>query len=361
MASVCPAISAFDLLVSAALQAVPISHIPWPAAETGVYESEAQEQLCAQLQLSASLYGPPPSRLRCAFLKAYASRCSTVSEALIETQAAAMARQEHSQGWRVYRFATAAGGQAVVATEETAALIAHGTTGLHTWPAALALAELAAAQPQLLRGRRLVELGAGPGLAGLAVAKVAAPRSLLLTDCHEAVMALLARNIYRNVEHSQDEDGTDLSAGFVHSCDGGHLVPVELAPLLWGLAQDRVLLDDTDMLIGSDLVYDPDLLPGLVDTLAYFLRAGLYHQSSRDLDAPTVQRQVLLASTQRNPSTYAAFRASLQALQPHITVQVLDWSLKDCQRIFDRSCGIVEVLLISESTIPPLNLDVGRC
>ena len=42
------------------------------------------------------------------------------------------------------------------------------------WPSALALAQLLTAQPELVRGRRVLELGCGLGLAGIAAARAGA-------------------------------------------------------------------------------------------------------------------------------------------------------------------------------------------
>lgn len=331
------------LLRAAALQGVPSSQIPWPAAGAGVYAPEQQEALCAQLAALQAAHGPPPAASRRGFLKAYAARCGAdVSEALVEAQAAAMAAADSQTACcRVYEI----GGAAMIALEEHgAALVAQGTTGLRSWLAAVALAELAAAEPQWFDGRRVLELGAGPGLAGLAVARLARPTSLILSDVHPDVLALLRRNVRRAAtaaaeEHSSAWRLVDAEGDIIQAQQSNHCT-VRVADVPWGNVRALdALLPSVDMLIGSDIVYDVETIPPLVQTLQQFLtaKAGGDTQPSR---------RAIIASTIRNPDTYAAWRTALDALEPQgITTEVLPWGLDNCPRVFDRSCP-VQLLLI---------------
>ncbi|KAJ2152290.1 hypothetical protein GGH15_006145, partial [Coemansia sp. RSA 562] len=52
-----------------------------------------------------------------------------------------------------------------VVLREEQAMISQGTTGLVTWEAGLRLADFFAEHPDIIRGKRVLELGAGCGLA----------------------------------------------------------------------------------------------------------------------------------------------------------------------------------------------------
>ena len=165
---------------------------------------------------------------------------------------------------------------------ESRQLVSDGTTGLHAWEAAAALAEwvVAAARADrgLWAGRTVLELGAGVGLVGLVAAR-AAPQlaRVVLTDVHEQVLRVLRAN-------AADTDRVDVQ------------------PLDWldpGAADGWLPAADPDVLLGSDLVYDRDIIPALVQVLARLLRA------------PGRLRTALIASTQRNQATLDQFLAAL--------------------------------------------------
>lgn len=111
-----------------------------------------------------------------------------------------------------------------------------------------------------LRGKRIVELGAGTGLPGLVAALLGA--EVILTD-KKALLPGLERNVTAN------NLGTRVS----------------VQELEWGKDCSH-LSPPVDMVLMSDLVYDPKLMPALCQTLldlsdahteillAYELRAG---------------------------------------------------------------------------------------
>lgn len=75
--------------------------------------------------------------------------------------------------------------------------------GIALWPAAIALAHDLFARATELRGRTVLELGAGTGLPGIVAASLGA--HVVQTDRHEVPMAICKRNVERNratnIEH----------------------------------------------------------------------------------------------------------------------------------------------------------------
>lgn len=75
--------------------------------------------------------------------------------------------------------------------------------GVALWPAAIALAHDIAARGAAMRGKRVLELGAGTGLPGIVAASLGA--TVVQTDRHEVPMSICERNAARNavprIEH----------------------------------------------------------------------------------------------------------------------------------------------------------------
>lgn len=169
-----------------------------------------------------------------------------------------------------------------VSIRQSETIISDGTTGLHCWQAAGALAEWCLANPSKIKGRSVLELGSGTGLTGLVVAKACAPARVVLTDGNEKVLALLRENVAEN-------------------CNNGELVSV--VALDWeevdtSLSEWKDL--QPEVVIAADVVYDGTLFGPLCSAIeAVFRRSGsngccLY-----------------LACTMRNEETLNGFLAQL--------------------------------------------------
>jgi methyltransferase-like protein 23 len=89
---------------------------------------------------------------------------------------------------------------AVLTHEDEQRLLSERTTrppyGVALWSAAIALAHDVAARAEALRGRRVLELGAGTGLPGIVASSFGG--RVLQTDRHELAMAICRRNGERN-------------------------------------------------------------------------------------------------------------------------------------------------------------------
>lgn len=108
-----------------------------------------------------------------------------------------------------------------------------------------------------LAGKRVIELGAGCGLAGLGMA---------LLGCHVVasdqieVLPLLMRNLDRNMARAKHSPA--------ESPYLGSLGTVEVVELDWGNEEQiRALKPPFDYIIGTDIVYKEQLLQPLLSTL----------------------------------------------------------------------------------------------
>jgi len=65
------------------------------------------------------------------------------------------------------------------------------------YPAAVAMAYFLLENPNLLKGKKVLELGSGVGVTGLVASKLC--KQIVLTDNQEEVLYLLERNIQENL------------------------------------------------------------------------------------------------------------------------------------------------------------------
>jgi len=128
----------------------------------------------------------------------------------------------------------------------------HATdSGGRIWDAGKVLSEyLLKEYRNKLPAMRVLELGSGTGIGGLTAA--AAGASVLLTDGKKELVPVLENNVL-------------LNAGVnILDCDA------EVCELLWGDEHDINVVQGNgpyDLIIGSDLLYSPDVFPALLDSL----------------------------------------------------------------------------------------------
>lgn len=99
-------------------------------------------------------------------------------------------------GGRVWTVVESAGVEGLMARVETDADLQAFPYGLLLWPAAVALAAHLAQTPERVRGRRVLELGAGVGLPGLVAQGLGG--WVTQTDYQAAPLALARRNAVQN-------------------------------------------------------------------------------------------------------------------------------------------------------------------
>ncbi len=193
---------------------------------------------------------------------------------------------------------------ASVTIREEGSAISKGTTGLRTWEAGLRLAGHLVSEPSLVTssGARVVELGSGAGFVGAVCAKL---QVMSTAQVARTFMTDMPGQVITRINDTLATNGLDSP----QSC-------VEVHELDWleisAERQQSRQRDDLPMLnflnrakpslvLAADVVYDPDLIGPLVESIRACLEAG------------TRECQALVASTIRNADTYGAFKASLSA------------------------------------------------
>ena len=186
-----------------------------------------------------------------------------------------------------------------------------GNTGAHEWTAGFKLAELAINEPGLVYNKTVLELGSGAGLAAVAMLR-SQPLRMILTDKSRESNDNLERNVRENISKTttttttignvtiQRENASDPlppmptgedvyrkealasknrteeeEMGFTYSCENIDSF-ISVRELDWFSEEEtlKTVADviNPDLIVASDVGYDPDLLPGLINTLDIFLR-----------------------------------------------------------------------------------------
>lgn len=176
----------------------------------------------------------------------------------------------------------------VTLLESRAIIASSGTTGLRTWEAALHLGNFLMSEVgnEIIRGKNVLELGAGTGLLSILCAKYLQAARVVATDGDEAVVDAIKTNIFINELDIAEGANTQGS--------------IESAALKWGWPlQAKAFEEDygvgaLDVVLGADVTYDNSGIPLLVSTL-------------RELFDLNSSIQVVIAASIRNEKTFEAF------------------------------------------------------
>jgi len=156
---------------------------------------------------------------------------------------------------RQARLAARGGVVRAVALPDGSSLAVAEQAGLEigsvSWAGGEALAAFIVRAPALVRGLRVVELGAGLGVAGRAAARAGAA-AVALTD-RAPLVPLLARA-------AADEAAAAAARG-------GGKIEISVAELNWGAAAWRAAALPADLLLGADVVYEPAGAAALAELL----------------------------------------------------------------------------------------------
>ncbi|XP_041859916.1 methyltransferase-like protein 23 [Melanotaenia boesemani] len=122
--------------------------------------------------------------------------------------------------------------------------------GMYVWPCAVVLAQYAWIHREELRGKTVLELGAGVSLPGVVAARCGA--DVILSDSSDKPLCL--QNCRR-------------------SCEANGLQDVTVLGLSWGdVSPDLLLLPRLDIVLGSDVFYDPEDFEDVLVTFVFLLR-----------------------------------------------------------------------------------------
>ncbi|RHZ53378.1 protein-lysine N-methyltransferase [Aspergillus thermomutatus] len=187
----------------------------------------------------------------------------------------------------------------IITSESRGLILSAGTTGFRTWEAALHLGSFLStpAGQALVRGKRVIELGAGTGFLSMFCARHLAVQSVVVTDREPALIENIRDCMLRNaldtaVFHPAIwEWGTPLSLTPTQTPpeEGkreGEAAQTAAVSVNGGLAFDVAL--------GADLIYDVDLVPLLLSTI-------------RDLFENYHLQEFIISATLRNQDTFQTF------------------------------------------------------
>lgn len=170
---------------------------------------------------------------------------------------------------------------------ETREFVSDGTTGLKTWPAANFLLNLLQGK-WCLKDKSILELGSGVGFLGISLMKSTKLKKLIMTDHHQSVLNVLEENVRSNKIPQ-------------NVC--------EIKLLDWEKEHAASDIGPIDMVIGSDIVFDSRIIPGLVSTLKKALQ---------------IAEIGIIANVQRNQDTISEFQNCLSNHNLDFNVEVFD-------------------------------------
>ena len=130
---------------------------------------------------------------------------------------------------------------------------------------------------------RPLELGCGIGLAGISLLKLKNAKKIFFTDHHQSVLDTLKINLTKNEISEKNY--------IVQQLDWEH--PKDDIP-------------ESDLVIGSDIVFDPGLIASLVNTIVLAMKTA---------------KLTIIANVERNVDTRYAFEESLIQHKLDFTVE----------------------------------------
>ncbi|XP_017144726.1 protein-lysine N-methyltransferase EEF2KMT [Drosophila miranda] len=181
-----------------------------------------------------------------------------------------------------------------ITLRESISFVNEGTTGLCTWEAALALADYLLQHSDVVKGKNIVELGAGTGLIGILLKLPALgldAGQILLTDGSASCVQLMRENVTLNFPTAPKE------------------AKPQCEQLRWDEVKDFPWHQyaKTDLLLAADVIYDDSQFDALIGALDH-----LYTSRGNCLE-------MLLASTVRNVDTLHKFMEQLTVHEYKVT------------------------------------------
>ncbi|XP_029015829.1 histone-arginine methyltransferase METTL23-like isoform X3 [Betta splendens] len=167
---------------------------------------------------------------------------------------------------------------------------------MYVWPCAVVLAQYLWTQREKLRDKTVLELGAGVSLPGVVAAKCGA--KVILSDSAKTPRCL---------ENCR------------HSCEANGLHDVSVMDLTWGeISPDVIRLPKLDIILGSDVFYDPQDFEDVLVTVAFLLRKNpkaqfwtTYQERSADWSIEVLLHRWKLSCVEIQLDTFNANKGEL--------------------------------------------------
>ncbi|XP_036943913.1 methyltransferase-like protein 23 [Acanthopagrus latus] len=168
--------------------------------------------------------------------------------------------------------------------------------GMYVWPSAVVLAQYLWTHREQLRDETVLELGAGVSLPGVVAARCGA--KVILSDSTRNPLCL--ENCRR-------------------SCEANGLRDVDVLGLTWGeISPDLVLLPKLDVILGSDVFYEPQDFEDVIVTVAFLLRKNpraqfwtTYQERSADWSIEALLHRWKMNCVEVGLETFAADKPEL--------------------------------------------------
>ncbi|KAI4484038.1 hypothetical protein M0804_007494 [Polistes exclamans] len=127
--------------------------------------------------------------------------------------------------------------------------------GLQVWRGALLLADYILSNPDLFKGKIIMELGSGVGLTSIVASFLA--KEIICTDINLGeILNVIKRNFIRNISY--------VKCKF-------HIEELNFLNLKWSQSLEEKI-DVTDIIIAADVIYDDVITDGFVTTLDKILK-----------------------------------------------------------------------------------------
>ncbi|KAE9023487.1 hypothetical protein PR003_g6108 [Phytophthora rubi] len=237
----------------------------------------------------------PQRKFTYRFLKSYVDEieavCADVDDGLVEALMEFVLNAKladdslNSEAMHHVSYTVPTADSSVVVTCRVASVF--NEVGLKLWEAGWLLAEYAIAHESDFRDRKVLELGAGVGFTGMALACVCRSSRIVLTDYAPNVM----QNLRYNVEINASK----------------FICPVEVQTLDWDTWQPTDQDERPNVLLAGDCAYDVEAFPPLMRVLQSFLGNG------EDSTEQHPQRVAIFAATIRSQKTFQEFLDQLAA------------------------------------------------
>jgi protein-lysine N-methyltransferase EEF2KMT len=196
--------------------------------------------------------------------------------------------------------------------------------GLRTWEASLRLAHYLFQHTSLVKGKTVLELGAGTGFLSLFCSTVLSAKRVIATDYLEQILDSMRENIRLNESTSASNSGvSNIDVEKLDWEDESALLDTlqdpAANPHILSLSQPLII---PDLVLGADITYHPHALPPLVSLLSRILQLS---KSPSNTAVPSRTPRMFTSSTIRSSSTLSTFISLCH--EHHLRVEEIDFAV----------------------------------